>query len=155
MFDLEDDEDAGFGLTHMGKSLSLDGPALKDDFDEDDLEGLSDEDGSDNGRAALKRMRELDAFNGDDGQPERKKSKQEVMKELIAKSKAYKHQRQEAKDADEDMREELDKEMSDLHSLLFKLGRKPTREPPMVSRPSPQQSRSTSWNVITISDYDN
>lgn len=120
MFDLEDDEDAGFGLTHMGKSLSLDGPALKDDFDENDLEDLSDEEGSDSGRAALKRMRELDAFNGDDGQPERKKSKQEVMKELIAKSKAYKHQRQEAKDADEDMREELDKEMPDLHSLLFR-----------------------------------
>ncbi|KAJ1331152.1 Nop14-like family [Microdochium nivale] len=129
MFDLEDDDEAGFGLTHMGKSLSFDGPALKDDFDEDDLQGLSDEDGSDDGRAALKRMRELDTYNGDggDGQPERKKSKQEVMKELIAKSKAYKHQRQEAKDADEDLREELDKEMPDLHALLFQPRSKDTK----------------------------
>ncbi|KAH7035041.1 nucleolar protein 14 [Microdochium trichocladiopsis] len=127
MFDLEDDDEPTFGLTHMGKSLSLDGPALVDDFNEDDLEGLSDEDGSDNGRAALKRMRELDTFNGDDGQPERKKSKQEVMKELIAKSKAYKHQRQEAKDADEDLREELDKELPDLHALLFQSRSKDTK----------------------------
>ncbi|KXJ95568.1 nucleolar protein 14 [Microdochium bolleyi] len=128
-FDLEDDDETGFGLTHMGKSLSFDGPALKDDFDEDDLEGLSDEDGSDDGRSALKRMRELDMFNGDggDGQPERKKSKQEVMKELIAKSKAYKHQRQEAKDADEDLREELDKGLPDLHALLFQRRSKDTK----------------------------
>merc|ERR1712093_178233 len=56
---------------------------------------------------------------------ERKKSKQEVMKELIAKSKLHKYERQAAKDDDEDVREELDKEMSSIHDLLRGIGRKP------------------------------
>lgn len=125
-FDLEDDEPGE--LTHMGKSLSFDNPVLQDDFADDDME-LSDAEE----RAARKRRRS-DLGEDEEGdeeeeeeedQPERKKSKQEVMKEVIAKSKLHKYERQTAKDDDEDLREELDKEMSSIHALLQGLGRKP------------------------------
>jgi nucleolar protein 14 len=122
-FDLEDEDTPG-ELTHMGQSLSLDGPALVDDFDEEDLE-LSDADDhpSDEERQARKRRRSdledgEDEAENDEERPERKKSKQEVMKELIAKSKLHKYERQAAKDDDEDLREQLDKEMSNIHELL-------------------------------------
>ncbi|KAI1821270.1 Nop14-like protein [Xylaria intraflava] len=122
MFDLEDD-DAMEGLTHMGKALSF---PEKDDFEEADL----DPEGSDSGDEAadnmrgLKRVREsydagLDNDETAEGEPERKKTKQEIYKEIIAKSKLHKAERQAQKDADEDLREELDQDLSDIHSLLF------------------------------------
>jgi len=122
-FDLEDEDTPG-ELTHMGQSLSLEGPALVDDFDEENLK-LSDADDqpSDEERQARKRRRsDLEDEEGeagdDEDRPERKKSKQEVMKELIAKSKLHKYERQAAKDDDEDLREQLDKEMPNIHELL-------------------------------------
>ena len=115
LFDLDDDEPGQ--LTHMGQSLSLDGPSILDDFDEADL---NDEETS-NARV-LKRNRTLEdgefEEEEEEGMPERKKSKQEVMKELIAKSKLHKYERQAAKDDDDDMRVELDKELSGIHDLL-------------------------------------
>lgn len=135
-FDLEDDE-PNEGLTHMGKSLSFDGPNIVDDFDEDDLSAGSDaaaSDDDDDNRGS-KRMRPFESEeDGDEaeGQPERKKTKQEVMKELITKSKFYKAERQAAKDADEDLREELDMELPGLHDLLFN-NRKKTSEGVVVN----------------------
>ncbi|CAJ2501804.1 Uu.00g046570.m01.CDS01 [Anthostomella pinea] len=115
MFDLEDDEPSE-GLTHMGKSLSF------DDFDEADLAG-SDDDASDDDQNVLKRMRSADSDDDDEdvpeGQPERKKTKQEVMKEVIAKSKFYKAERQQTKDADDDLRDELDHDFQSLQALLL------------------------------------
>jgi nucleolar protein 14 len=128
-FDLEDEDEPGL-LTHMGQSLSLDGPALVDDFDEDDLELSDAEDHpSDEERQALKRRRsdiedEDGSKDDEDERPERKKSKQEVMKELIAKSKLHKYERQAAKDDDEDVREELDKGLPNIHELLRGVGQK-------------------------------
>jgi nucleolar protein 14 len=134
-FDLEDDETGE--LTHMGKSLSLNGPKIQDDFEEEDLE-LSD---ADEERPILKRRRsdmegaEEDNHEGadegadDEDLPERKKSKQEVMKELIAKSKLHKYERQAAKDDDDDLREELDKEMPNIHALLRGIGPKAPSAP--------------------------
>ncbi|KAJ8070472.1 hypothetical protein OCU04_000846 [Sclerotinia nivalis] len=134
-FDLEDDEVSG-GLTHMGQSLSLDGPTIRDDFDDEGLE-LSDADDheSDEERQARKRRRGSNSEGSDEEEeenslPERKKSKQEVMKELIAKSKMHKYERQAAKDDDEDLREELDKEMSGIHELLRGMAAKPPPPPP-------------------------
>ncbi|KAB8302909.1 hypothetical protein EYC80_006232 [Monilinia laxa] len=46
-FDLEDDDTPG-ELTHMGQSLSLDGPTIRDDYDGEDLE-LSDADDHERG----------------------------------------------------------------------------------------------------------
>ncbi|KAJ9142048.1 Nop14-like family protein [Pleurostoma richardsiae] len=121
IFDLEEDMPVQ-GLTHMGMSLD-DDPVYKDDFDEDDLGSDDGSDVSDNARSKLKRLREEIAAdeeeNADDGLPERKKTKQEVMKEIIAKSKLHKYERQVAKEEDEDLRAELDKELPNLHSLLM------------------------------------
>ncbi|KAF4123565.1 nucleolar protein 14 [Geosmithia morbida] len=120
MFDLEDDgEDGGFeGLTHGGKSLTFDEMPV-DDFEED-LEA-EDSDASERGQQRLKRVRAMIADGtiepGND-EPERKKTKKEVMEEVIAKSKAHKYERQQAKDDDEDLRAELDQELPDLQFLL-------------------------------------
>ncbi|KAI1447990.1 Nop14-like protein [Annulohypoxylon stygium] len=129
MFDLEDD-DPSEGLTHLGKSLSLDRPNLVDDFEEDDISAGSDAADSDDEHRGSKRLRPSDDdvqdADQEEGQPERKKTKQEVMKEVIAKSKFYKAERQAAKDADEDLREELDMELPDLHDLLFNRKKAPS-----------------------------
>jgi nucleolar protein 14 len=134
-FDLEDEEMPG-ELTHMGQSLSLDGPALKDDFEEDDLELSDAEDHrSDDERQARKRRRaelgedEESIEEDEENRPERKQSKQEVMKELIAKSKLHKYERQAAKDEDEDIREALDKDLANIHGLLRGIGPKPKPAP--------------------------
>ncbi|KAI1096216.1 Nop14-like protein [Rostrohypoxylon terebratum] len=128
MFDLEDD-DPSEGLTHLGKSLSFDGPDLVDDFEEDDISAESDAADDDEHRGSKRLRPSNDDFQDADheeGQPERKKTKQEVMKEVIAKSKFYKAERQAAKDADEDLREELDMELPDLHDLLFNRKKAPS-----------------------------
>ncbi|KAJ5558162.1 RRNA maturation protein (Nop14) [Penicillium sp. DV-2018c] len=138
MFNLEDDEDE-MQLTHMGQSLTFDGP-IQDDFEAGgelgDLEGAeSDEETS----RKRKRLADGDAEDqedfidyGDEEQPGRKKTKAEVMKEVIAKSKFYKAERQQAKDDDEDLREELDKQLPDLFDALrgLKPAAKPVAEAP-------------------------
>ena len=120
LFDLEDDDaDSGEGLTHGGKSITFDDEEPVDDFAEDDLD--SDSDGSVREMQRLKRVRAMGAENGEDGeddQPDRKKSKKEVMEEIIAKSKMHKFERQAAKEEDEDLRAELDKELPDIQRLL-------------------------------------
>ncbi|XWW92095.1 hypothetical protein V2A60_000017 [Cordyceps javanica] len=120
MFDLEDDGPIG-GLTHGGKSLSFDDDddTLADDFEEDlDAE---DSDGSVRERQRLKRLRGLageDDGDTSDKEPERKKSKKEVMEEIIAKSKLHKYERQAAKEDDDAMRATIDKELPDIQMLL-------------------------------------
>lgn len=111
IFDLEDDNPVD-ELTHMGKSLSF---PERDDFEETDL---LDPEGSDSGNESAGSQHGLKRMRGDDnpedqgnedveGEPERKKTKQEVYKEIIAKSKFHKAERQAQKDADEDLREEV------------------------------------------------
>jgi len=124
MFNLEDDEEE-MQLTHMGQSLTFDGPN-QDDFDAGDLEEAESDD-----EISRKRKRFPDGEEGQDHdqedfidyedgeeQPGRKKTKAEVMKEVIAKSKFYKAERQQLKDDDEDLREALDKELPDLFDAL-------------------------------------
>lgn len=124
LFDLEDADDEEVALTHMGRGLDLDatGPAIKDDFD---MDGLSD--ASDDEDRPLKRRRPSEDGNDEeeeqDGaeegdQPARKKTKAEVMKEVMAKSKLHKYERQKAKEDDDDLRDELDKGMSEMLALL-------------------------------------
>lgn len=136
MFNLEDDDEDDFQLTHKGQTLTLGGDVPKDDFEED-LGGLE-EDQSDS-EMPRKRKRMLDddeeledfVFDDEDGedQPERKKSKHEVMKEVIAKSKFYKLERQKAKEEDDDLREELDKGLPDLFDMLRGVKPPPKPEP--------------------------
>lgn len=119
MFDLEDDVPME-GLTHMGESLKLDDDEPADDFNEDDLESDNDSNGSIREKQRLKRLRSLANQNedSDNGEPERKKTKKEVMEEVIAKSKMHKYERQAAKEDDEDLRMALDKELQSVQRLL-------------------------------------
>ncbi|GAO13798.1 uncharacterized protein UV8b_03971 [Ustilaginoidea virens] len=121
MFDLEDDAPIE-SLTHMGKELEFDDDAPADDFHEDDLEMDYDSDGSVRENQRLKRLRSL-ASAGDEketyqDEPQRKRTKKEVMEEVIAKSKMHKYERQAAKEVDDDIRAELDKEMQSIQMLL-------------------------------------
>jgi nucleolar protein 14 len=87
LFNLDDDDDE-FSLTHYGQSL-----ANMDDFDDAGL-GLSDEEGEGRGGQMDGKIVSRMHFGGfdDEEQPEedRHKSKNEVMKEIIAKSKMHK-----------------------------------------------------------------
>lgn len=133
MFNLEDDEEE-FQLTHMGQSLDFDGPN-QDDFEGGDI-GV--EDDMPDSETPQKRKRvfeepgdaEDDMGSGGEEQPERKKSKHEVMKEVIAKSKFHKHERQKAKEDDDDLRDELDSGLPDLFSMLRGTKPPPKPEPP-------------------------
>ncbi|KAJ5121217.1 RRNA maturation protein (Nop14) [Penicillium bovifimosum] len=139
MFNLEDDEDE-MQLTHMGQSLTFDGP-VQDDFEAGgelgDLEAAESDEESSRKRKRLADGDEAEDQEdfidyGDEEQPGRKKTKAEVMKEVIAKSKFYKAERQQAKDDDEDLREELDKQLPDLFEALrgIKPAPKPVAEAP-------------------------
>ncbi|KAK4205292.1 putative nucleolar complex protein 14 [Triangularia verruculosa] len=133
-FDLEDDDEAMGGLTHMGKPLFDDDDApkyLKDDFEED--VGSGDEsDNSQTEKRALKRQRLEEALEEvgeqEEGQPERKKTKKEIYDEIIAKSKLHKELRQEAKEEDNELRAEIDEAMRDLRPLLFDRIKPPTKD---------------------------
>ncbi|KUI66131.1 putative nucleolar complex protein 14 [Cytospora mali] len=122
MFDLEDDDDEP-ALTHGGKSFTFnEAGELMDDFDDEVSNDGSDmSDLEEHNRKRLKRLREQMATfeEGDQAEPERKKSKKEVMEEVIAKSKLHKYERQAAKEDDEDLRLQLDKETSDIRKLLM------------------------------------
>ncbi|OAA43224.1 nucleolar protein [Metarhizium rileyi] len=121
IFDLEDDTPLEGGLTHGGKALEFDDDEVVDDFQEDDLDMDYDSDGSERELQRLKRLRSLASAGNDEDEedgPERKKTKKEVMEEVIAKSKMHKYERQAAKEVDEDMRVELDKELQSIQMLL-------------------------------------
>ncbi|EON64171.1 hypothetical protein W97_03401 [Coniosporium apollinis CBS 100218] len=139
LFDLEEAEEEG-QLTHLGRSLDVeDGVGGGDDFDEHSI-GASDED--DDMMRPLKRRRESLEEDMDlpdaaqDGQPERKKTKAEVMKEVMAKSKLHKYERQQAKEEDDELREELDKGMPEILAALMGQ-RKPNPPPAIQPAPAP------------------
>ncbi|CCH61768.1 hypothetical protein TBLA_0F02260 [Henningerozyma blattae CBS 6284] len=94
--EFDDGDMFGNGLTHLGKTISMD-----DDFDQGDL--------------GLKR-----AYGDEDGtqEPFRKKTKAEIMREVIAKSKYYKHERQKEHAKMEDEVDALDEDFEDIMSEL-------------------------------------
>lgn len=102
-----DNEDDGFALTHSGKTLSF-----EQDFDESDL-GVSD-----------KKYMDEDSI-----QPPKKKSKKEVMAEIIAKSKFYKQQRQMEFQKTQDEIMDLDEELGDVLSELNQLQAQKSKKP--------------------------
>lgn len=129
MFSLDDesDDENEVGLTHYGKALSL-----KDDFDQEDLKNGSDDDDEDFLKPK-KRSREEDEDEDDEAAlefqheaPNRKKTKAEVMKEVMAKSKFYKQQRQILKEKVEEKIFDLDEEYDD---VLAALGSVPKQGP--------------------------
>ena len=86
----DDDDDGGFQLTHSGQALSLDDEETIKYVDEDQVQ------------------------EGEGAAPPRKKSKNEVMKEIIAKSKFYKQQRQQTFAKTQDQIDALDEDFGDI-----------------------------------------
>ncbi|KAI4103442.1 MAG: hypothetical protein L6R37_003797 [Teloschistes peruensis] len=125
LFDLEyGDEDNQ--LTHFGQSLSFDKSSTIDGFKN---VALTSEEGSvtsDNEARPNKRRRlSADDDNNresvsheDQDQFAPKKTKKEVMEEVIAKSKLHKYERQQVKEDDDDLRAELDKGLPDLLAMM-------------------------------------
>ncbi|KAG1835751.1 Nop14-like protein [Suillus variegatus] len=113
-FNLEGEEH----LTHYGQSLSnldhFDDVGLPMDEDEDEDEGQLDRDIV--GREHFGGFGDKDET---DNQSDRKKSKAEVMAELIAKSKKHKALRQLHQAQEESMRHQLDEDFDSFRSLLF------------------------------------
>ncbi|KAF8592596.1 Nop14-like protein [Ramaria rubella] len=118
-FNLEDEDD----LTHYGQSLSA-----MDDFDgvglglEDNEQDNGQIDGETVGRSHFGGFEDDDddaVDHNDGGEPSKKKSKAEVMAEVIAKSKEHKYQRQMEKEEDENTRFQLDQEFDAIRGLLF------------------------------------
>ncbi|KAK0731612.1 nucleolar protein 14 [Lasiosphaeris hirsuta] len=135
MFDLEDDVEEMAELTHAGKIIAFDEEmAMKDDFDGEDMSSDGESDSSHAARRKLKRFRADQADAGDavgeedDGQPDKKKTKQEIYSEIMAKSKLHKYERQAAKEEDGELRAELDKELPELQALLFQRGKPQSKE---------------------------
>ncbi|AOA64740.1 Maturation and nuclear export of 40S ribosomal subunits interacting protein [Komagataella phaffii CBS 7435] len=103
LYNLEDDDGSdndGITLTHYGKSLSL------GDNNEDN------EDGDGDGFTIVTEKRQLDEETVD--QPSRKRTKAEVMQEVIAKSKFYKQQRKLQHEKDSERIMDLDDEFEDI-----------------------------------------
>ncbi|EPQ58971.1 Nop14-like protein [Gloeophyllum trabeum ATCC 11539] len=120
LFNLEDD-DADMELTHYGQSLSklddFDGAGLALDEDEDEeTRGQID---SETVKAAhFGGFDDEEEGEGADGEPPRKKTKAEVMAEVIAKSKEHKYRRQAEKEEDQSLLHELDADFDALRTLL-------------------------------------
>ncbi|KAK7033565.1 nucleolar complex protein 14 [Paramarasmius palmivorus] len=118
-FNLEDEEE----LTHYGQSL-----ADIDDFDNTGL-GLDDDNEEDEGSGQIEKdivkhthfggFDDDEQNDSDSEEPARKKSKAEVMAEVIAKSKEHKMIRQMEKEQGENVRHELDQAFDSLKDLLF------------------------------------
>ena len=130
VFDLEDGDEE-VELTHGGQALKFDDEIGEEDYDAASVSG-SDSEGED-GFLTKKRRRddgeEVDGEVEDGEQPDKKKSKAEVMKEVIAKSKLHKYERQQAKEDDEELREELDKDLTEvLAALRGHINKKPEPE---------------------------
>ncbi|CAO3633792.1 unnamed protein product [Cunninghamella blakesleeana] len=121
LFNLEDEDD--LNLTHYGQSL-----ADIDDFDDTGLALSDDEDNGQLDKSIVEKMHFGgfdDDQNDENDQSDRPKSKNEIMKEIIAKSKLHKYERQMAKQEDDDIRADLDEELNDIRSLLDTNKRKP------------------------------
>ena len=172
-FNLEDpldgEEDALTTLTHFGRPVGqLKGEQLKDDF-EDNAEALSSDNDLD--RPDSKKRKRLEEevdeitnihTNGKNGIPPVKKSRKEVMEEVIKKSKLYKHERQQAKEEDEDAREELDKGMPQLLAALkgAPISQDPSKPRPLAATKSSEVSDTngeimkSSWTQDADKMYD-
>lgn len=135
IFDLEDDDGEIEGLTHLGMPLETRG-----DFEEP-LDG--DEDADSEGGKRSKKRRRLSETGEEELDLEQEpisakpKTRQDIMKEVIAKSKLHKYERQKAKEDDDDLRAELDAGLADIYTLL-KGGRaasKATERPELQMNP--------------------
>ena len=138
LFDLEDEGGDQEELTHFGRSLSLKGSKQMDDYEESRISESNDDETDAEGEQRSRKRRRLSDTNSvhdvtldNEGHavPERIKTKQEVMKEVIAKSKLHKYERQKVKEDDDDLRAELDQGTSDIYALMRDTRRPPKAQP--------------------------
>lgn len=152
MFNLEDDDE----LTHYGQSLSklddFDNVGLQLDEDEEDDAGQID--------AATVRATHFQGFSDEeDGDhedgPPRKKTKAEVMAEVIAKSKEHKYARQMQREQDENTRHLLDEDFDSIRGILFSQAPDRISPPPIPSTTAPSALNSVPvQKPATDKDYD-
>lgn len=117
-FNLEDEDE----LTHYGQNLSN-----LDDFDDVELKLDDDDEGQDSGQIDrdVVRKTHFGGFADEEEEeeeleePARKKTKAEVMSEVMAKSKEYKLLRQMEREKGDDVRQKLDDEFDSLRELLY------------------------------------
>ncbi|KAJ3045949.1 nucleolar complex protein 14 [Rhizophlyctis rosea] len=122
-------------LTHMGHSLADDDAFLDAGLqrvDEDSDDGQIDRD--------TVKYTHFGGFDEEDDDPNRKKSKNEIMKEVIAKSKMHKRERQKQKEDDLDLAAEVDAELDDIRSLLNITDKNKEDKPRRAPLPSQAQA---------------
>ena len=111
-FDLEADNDEE--LTHFGRSLNLEGEPLVDD-DDNSVTDIANPDWRVNNNFSAQNQGLDPIFKGEEddvgGRTGERRSRAAVMKDVVAKSKAMKYERQQEKEEDEELRHELDKEL--------------------------------------------
>ncbi|KAK5941342.1 nucleolar complex protein 14 [Knufia obscura] len=124
MFNLEEDSEEEVELTHGGRAIdsarSFQKAPIRDDFDEE-LSGseAADFDAQDDRPRKRVRLEDGEEESGEEEEvPQRKRTKNEVMQEVIAKSKAYKAARQAQKEDDDDLRLVLNQGLGDIFSAL-------------------------------------
>eukprot|EP01087_Luapelamoeba_hula_P014534 TRINITY_DN4272_c1_g1_i2.p1 TRINITY_DN4272_c1_g1~~TRINITY_DN4272_c1_g1_i2.p1 ORF type:complete len:664 (-),score=121.83 TRINITY_DN4272_c1_g1_i2:1427-3418(-) len=153
IFHLTGDEDE-YELTHMGASLSSMDAMRDENFflsDDDDEIGTID--------AQTVGATHFGGFVAKGGEEERgHKSRQEIMQEVIAKSKMHKAERQKEKQDREEKREALDEEYLELMQQgLFKPSASTTAVPPkasaswdttMAQLEAPQEKQSDSFQTL-------
>ncbi|CDZ98611.1 Nucleolar protein involved in 40S ribosome biogenesis [Phaffia rhodozyma] len=116
-----------WGLTHGGRSL-------EDDFELGGFgAGEDDEDRGQIDRRTVQKSHfggfEEEDNDSEDDKPERKRSKAEIMAEVIAKSKDHKYARQMEKEKDEATRLEIDNEFADIRDMLMGMATLPDEDP--------------------------
>ncbi|KAJ3312530.1 NADH:ubiquinone oxidoreductase [Blyttiomyces sp. JEL0837] len=107
LFNLEEED-----LTHMGQSLSG-----MDDFEDAGLELVDSDDDGMIDKDTVRRTH-FGGFGDEPDDPNRKKSKNEIMQEVIAKSKFHKLERQKLNEEVQTLAEEVDAELDSIRMLL-------------------------------------
>ncbi|XJO75232.1 hypothetical protein BDV3_005942 [Batrachochytrium dendrobatidis] len=124
MFNLETEEQE---LTHMGKSLSS-----FDAFDDAGFEKVDDSDDDGNIDAKIVKYTHFGGFEDDKTDPEARKSRSEIMKEVMAKSKMHKRERQRQKEIDMEVQDSLDADLEEIRGMLAPMQDRPITEGKMV-----------------------
>lgn len=160
--DLEEGGEDGFELTHGGRSLAQMDDEELEDYDEYQLDDDGDDEetiglfGKKNARGgnldkSLVSSAHFGGFGDDEGRP---KSKQEVMKELIAKSKFYKHERQRIKEENEAMTEDLNAMFTEIRGNLQVLSESDRRKLKEASSASATTTDGSAAAAANVDDYE-
>ena len=108
IFNLQEEED----LTHLGQSLSN-----MDDFEAAGLTRVASDDDEGNIDAEMVKQIHFGGFE-DQKDENRRKSRAEIMHEVISKSKMHKRERQKQKEDDLDLQDQVDAELDEIRGLL-------------------------------------